>query len=91
MCKLNFDSILVLHCCYRYLCINFVFQLTTECTSLTVTLVITIRKFLSLLISVFYFGNRFTVLHWIGAGCVFGGSAMFTELHNLLLSRKKKD
>ena len=66
------------------MCINAVFQLTSECTSLTVTLVITVRKFLSLLISIFYFGNAFTMLHWVGAVLVFGGSAVFADLHNLL-------
>ena len=35
----------------QYLCISAVFVLTTECASLTVTLVVTLRKFLSLLFS----------------------------------------
>ena len=34
------------------LCISAVFVLTTECASLTVTLVVTLRKFLSLLFSI---------------------------------------
>ena len=50
----------------QYVCISSVFVLTTECASLTVTLVITIRKFLSLIFSIIYFKNPFTIYHWIG-------------------------
>lgn len=73
------------------MCINAVFQLTSECTSLTVTLVITVRKFLSLLISIFYFGNEFTALHWIGAVLVFGGSVVFADLHSLLMRKSQTE
>jgi len=45
----------------QYVCISAVFVLTTECASLTVTLVVTLRKFLSLLFSILYFNNPFTV------------------------------
>ncbi|XP_059485020.1 UDP-xylose and UDP-N-acetylglucosamine transporter [Neocloeon triangulifer] len=64
----------------QYLCISSVYVLTTECSSLTVTLVVTLRKFLSLLFSIVYFQNEFTVSHWIGTILVFFGTAIFTEL-----------
>ncbi|KZC10044.1 PREDICTED: UDP-xylose and UDP-N-acetylglucosamine transporter-like [Dufourea novaeangliae] len=64
----------------QYLCISSVFVLTTECTSLTVTLVITLRKFLSLIFSIVYFQNPFTVYHWIGTLLVFLGTVIFTEI-----------
>ena len=57
------------------------FILTSECTSLTVTLVITLRKFLSLIFSVLYFRNPFTVYHWIGSLFTFTGSLLFSGLH----------
>merc|ERR1719481_2473265 len=56
---------LALNVATQYICISGVFVLTTECQSLTVTLVITIRKFLSLLFSIWYFSNPFTVGHWL--------------------------
>ena len=52
---------------------------------------ITVRKFLSLLISIFYFGNAFTGLHWIGAVMVFGGSGVFAGLHNIVKDAFQKD
>lgn len=64
----------------QYICIKSVFVLTTECTSLTVTLVLTLRKFTSLLISILYFRNPFTLYHWIGSSLVFIGTIMFTNV-----------
>lgn len=62
------------------MCISSVFVLTTECASLTVTLVVTLRKFVSLIFSIVYFQNPFTVYHWIGTILVFAGTIIFTEI-----------
>lgn len=62
------------------MCIGSVYVLTTECTSLTVTLVVTLRKFLSLIFSILYFKNPFTIYHWIGTSLVFVGTIIFTEI-----------
>ena len=73
-----------------YGCIKSVFILTTECTSLTVTLVITVRKFLTLMVSVFYFGNDFTLFHWLGTSFVFCGALVYADIISLdkILGRK---
>lgn len=62
----------------QYVCIRSVYVLTTECSSLTVTLVITLRKFVSLLLSIYYFQNPFTLVHWLGTALVFAGTLLFT-------------
>ncbi|XP_069485724.1 nucleotide sugar transporter SLC35B4 [Ambystoma mexicanum] len=64
----------------QYVCIRGVFILTTECTSLTVTLVVTLRKFVSLIFSILYFRNPFMMWHWIGTLFVFIGTLMYTEV-----------
>uniref|UniRef100_A0A3Q2GFS9 Solute carrier family 35 member B4 n=1 Tax=Cyprinodon variegatus TaxID=28743 RepID=A0A3Q2GFS9_CYPVA len=64
----------------QYVCIRGVFILTTECTSLTVTLVVTLRKFLSLIFSILYFQNPFTAWHWVGTAVVFVGTLLYTEV-----------
>lgn len=64
----------------QYLCISSVYVLTTECSSLTVTLVVTLRKFVSLLFSIVYFRNPFTIYHWVGTTLVFIGTIIFTEV-----------
>lgn len=80
----------------QYLCIRSVYILTTECASLTVTLVVTLRKFISLLFSILYFKNSFTIYHWIGTGLVFFGTIIFTEVvpritERIQLSKHKKE
>jgi len=69
---------LALNTLTQYICISAVFVLTTECASLTVTLVLTLRKFCSLLFSLWYFQNSFTVYHWVGTLMVFAGTLCFT-------------
>jgi len=69
---------LALNTLTQYICISAVFILTTECASLTVTLVLTLRKFCSLLFSIWYFQNSFTLYHWVGTVMVFAGTLCFT-------------
>ncbi|XP_012273366.1 UDP-xylose and UDP-N-acetylglucosamine transporter isoform X2 [Orussus abietinus] len=64
----------------QYICIRSVYVCTSECTSLTVTLVLTLRKFISLIFSILYFKNPFTIYHWIGTILVFTGTVVFTEI-----------
>ncbi|XP_042324043.1 UDP-xylose and UDP-N-acetylglucosamine transporter isoform X2 [Sceloporus undulatus] len=86
---------LIMNVITQYVCIRGVFILTTECTSLTVTLVVTLRKFVSLIFSILYFRNTFTVWHWIGTFIVFVGTLMYTEVWNNVRSlqdgKGKKD
>uniref|UniRef100_A0A914C289 UDP-xylose and UDP-N-acetylglucosamine transporter n=1 Tax=Acrobeloides nanus TaxID=290746 RepID=A0A914C289_9BILA len=81
-------------CAMQWVCILFVYQLNSQTDSLTVTLIVTLRKFLSLLISVFWFNNTFTFLQWLAAAAVFGGTATFTDLdvqlYNRLFANKPK-
>jgi UDP-xylose/UDP-N-acetylglucosamine transporter B4 len=71
-----------------------VFSLTSQVSSLHVTLVLTLRKFSSLVFSIFYFGNTFTLTHWVGTTLVFGGTLIFTNVISLpwdKVEQKKKD
>jgi len=72
----------------QYLCISAVFVLTSECTSLTASLVLTFRKFLSLLFSIWYFQNPFTLQHWIGTCFVFCGIILFTDIPGYFAQRR---
>lgn len=78
---------LFLNCLTQFLCISSVFILTTECSSLTVTLVITLRRFISLLFSIIYFDNPFTIYHWVGTSLVFVGTMIFTEMLPSLINK----
>lgn len=67
----------------NYVCSTSAFMLSAECSSLTVTLAVTLRKFVSLMLSIMYFNNPFTTLHWIGASLVFMGTLIFTEVFSI--------
>jgi UDP-xylose/UDP-N-acetylglucosamine transporter B4 len=69
---------LIANCITQYVCIRGVFTLTTQCTSLFVTLVVTLRKFFSLIVSIFYFHNPFTAQHWLATALVFTGTLLFS-------------
>jgi UDP-xylose/UDP-N-acetylglucosamine transporter B4 len=60
-----------------------------------VTLVVTLRKFISLIFSIFYFKNPFTPYHWIGTALVFSGTLIFTEtftrIRNALFPQKSEE
>lgn len=81
---------LVLNAVTQYVCVRSVFTLSANCSSLTVTLVVTLRKFLSLVVSIFYFHNPFTAYHWAGTTAVFLGTFLFS-LNDLLPTRSKQD
>lgn len=72
----NYLTLILLLCTVasQFGCISCVYRLATECTSFTVSLVVTNRKFLSLMFSIYYFGNVFTVKHYLGSGMVFAGT-----------------
>lgn len=74
----------------QYVCVRGVFILTTECTSLTVTLVVTLRKFVSLIFSILYFQNPFTPGHCLGTLLVFTGTLMYTEVWKNLGTTKSQ-
>jgi UDP-xylose/UDP-N-acetylglucosamine transporter B4 len=57
----------------------------SEMESLSVTLLVTLRKFLSLLVSIVYFGNIFTAQHWLGTALVFGGTLVYGGVDEKLL------
>uniref|UniRef100_A0A914X4M3 UDP-xylose and UDP-N-acetylglucosamine transporter n=1 Tax=Plectus sambesii TaxID=2011161 RepID=A0A914X4M3_9BILA len=67
-------------CVLQWVCIRFVYRLTSEVPSLTVTLVVTLRKFLSLLLSIWFFNNPFTPTHWVGTVLVFAGTLAFSDI-----------
>lgn len=81
---------LVMNFLSHYLCISSVYILTTECTSLTVTLVITLRKFASLIYSILYFQHPFTLFHWTGTVFIIIGTIIFTEIFSKIKEMKNQ-
>jgi len=64
----------------QYVCIQGVYQLTPIVDPLSVNVTLTVRKFVSLLVSIYLFNNTFTAAHWVGACLVFGGALWYGRL-----------
>lgn len=74
----------------QYLCVSGVTRLSSKCTSVTLNLVLTVRKFVSLLLSVLFFNHTFGVDNWIGAGLVMLGTVIYSyEFRNSVKENKK--
>lgn len=61
------------------ICFKGVAILTSHTSALTCTVAMTFRKFVSLVLSIWWFQNPFTAAHWIGAALVFGGIIAYAK------------
>lgn len=68
---------LIINALTQYICIRGVYLLAAKSSSLTVTIVLNIRKLVSLLLSIYIFGNSLASGVLIGAGFVFLGGALY--------------
>ena len=70
---------LLLNIVTQLLCVSGVHRLTSQVSSLTVTLVLTVRKAVSLIISVVILGGgKGDLWLWLGAGLVLAGTVLYT-------------
>ncbi|KAL4947434.1 UAA transporter [Aspergillus filifer] len=84
-------SYLILNSLTQYWCIRGVHLLSAESSSLTVTIVLNIRKLVSLLLSIHLFGNTLSGGVLLGATLVFAGGAMYgLEVARLRRATKKR-
>lgn len=68
---------LVMNALTQYLCIRGVHLLSAKSSSLTVTVILNVRKLVSLLLSIYLFGNYLGLGVLIGAILVFGGGGLY--------------
>lgn len=77
------DPLMLVYLCVnaytQYMCIKSVHQLSCDASSLTVNLILTARKFISLLLSVIYFSAPYGRWHVTGTVLVFVGTLMYTR------------
>jgi UAA transporter family len=64
----------------QYCCIKGVYLLTPIADPLSVNVALTVRKFISLMLSIYVFNNTFTLYHWLGAVLVFGGALWYGQM-----------
>ncbi|KAG2130996.1 UAA transporter [Suillus bovinus] len=76
---------LLFNTCTQLVCVVGVNRLTGRVSSLTVTLILTVRKAISLLLSIAVYGGQGNTEMWVGAGLVFIGTIGYST------GRKSKD
>ena len=81
---------LLLNILTQYVCVSGVHRLSANASSLTLNLVLSLRKVLSLFLSVILFNNPFTSNHVIGALLVTFGTFFYTHKPKIQ-SESKKD
>nr|CAG8503008.1 7853_t:CDS:2 [Entrophospora candida] len=69
---------LIMNVLTQYLCISGVHRLHSVSSALTVNLVLNLRKFISLVLSVLFFDNDFHIGMGIGGACVFIGTILYS-------------
>lgn len=62
----------------QYVCTRSIFHLSSHYSSLTITMLLTLRKFISIIISVWFFDNAVIIWHWIATLLVFIGTIIFS-------------
>ncbi|KAE9555656.1 hypothetical protein FO519_001127 [Halicephalobus sp. NKZ332] len=77
--KLSLVSIL------QIVCIRSVYQLTSVVSSLSVNMILALRKFLNLLLSVYVFNNELSIHHWLATGMIIGGTCAFYNTFGQML------
>ncbi|SYW86033.1 uncharacterized protein UHO2_02267 [Ustilago hordei] len=81
---------LLLNVATQLLCINGVNRLTSKVSSLSVTLVLVVRKAVSLVISVMLVqGGKGNLALWIGAGCVLAGTVGYSMSKPVTVNEKE--
>ncbi|EPY49403.1 NST UDP-N-acetylglucosamine transporter [Schizosaccharomyces cryophilus OY26] len=80
----------------QYVCVRGVNSLGSQSSALTVTIILNVRKFVSLCLSILLFGNRLSGAVVLGACLVFGSSATYVYSRPAVKSRddqkdEKKD
>lgn len=71
--------LIALNIIFQFYCTHSVHELATKETSVTVTFILTLRKFASLLISTIVFKNNLNIYHGIGTVLVAVGTCVYFD------------
>ncbi|KAK9451289.1 UAA transporter [Limtongia smithiae] len=82
---------LFLNAATQYLCVRGVNNLAGNATAVTVTIVLNVRKCVSLLLSIYIFGNKLSLGTCVGAALVFGGAGWYSIESSRIRERQKRE
>lgn len=70
---------LILNCFANMICLKGVFRTSSVVSPLTLTILLSVRKFLSVLVSIFWFRNPWTSWHSFAVVLIFGGAFAYSQ------------
>jgi len=70
---------LILNCFANAVCLKGVFRTSSIVSPLTLTIILSVRKFLSIIFSVVWFRNSWTALHSMAVVLIFGGAFAYSQ------------
>lgn len=70
---------LTLNCFANMICLKGVFRTSSIVSPLTLTIILSVRKFLSVIISIVWFSNPWTVWHSVAIVLIFGGAFSYSQ------------
>lgn len=73
----------------QLVCIKGVFRLSAHFSPLTVNITLSVRKFLSVVVSILWFGNAWTTLHSIATVLIFGGVFAYSQCQPVKDAKKE--
>lgn len=83
-------AMLVANCATQYVCVRGVSMLTGHALAVTVHVVLLLRRFASLGLSMYWFGNRLGVWGWVGVAMVGAGTAVYGSGSQAGAARERK-
>jgi len=75
----------------QLVCIKGVFRLSAHFSPLTVNITLSVRKFLSVVVSIIWFGNAWTSLHSLATIAIFGGVFAYSQCKPVEMKDTKKE
>uniref|UniRef100_A0AC34F0M9 UDP-xylose and UDP-N-acetylglucosamine transporter n=1 Tax=Panagrolaimus sp. ES5 TaxID=591445 RepID=A0AC34F0M9_9BILA len=81
---------LIAACVFQIFCVRSVYKLTSVTSTLNVNMILALRKFLSLFLSAYLFGNELNIYHFLATLMIVGGSFAYYDVFGSLLQKYKQ-
>uniref|UniRef100_A0AC35GWN2 UDP-xylose and UDP-N-acetylglucosamine transporter n=1 Tax=Panagrolaimus sp. PS1159 TaxID=55785 RepID=A0AC35GWN2_9BILA len=81
---------LIAACVFQIFCVRSVYKLTSVTSTLNVNMILALRKFISIFLSAYLFGNELNIYHFLATLMIIGGSFAYYDVFGLILQKYKQ-
>jgi UDP-xylose/UDP-N-acetylglucosamine transporter B4 len=81
---------LIAACVFQIFCARSVYKLTSVTSTLNVNMILALRKFLSLFLSAYLFGNELNIYHFLATLMITGGTVAYYGVFGTLIEKYKR-